>query len=52
MIECPRCHGKKRVNADIPLWAVPDVNNCSFTEECPICKGIGYLTKKEFEELT
>ena len=39
--KCPKCKGNGRVRAEIPLWAIPDVNNCNFTEKCTTCKGTG-----------
>lgn len=40
---CDNCKGTGRVLADIPFFAVPDCNNCSFTDICKECGGRGYI---------
>ena len=50
-VQCTNCKGTGRVNADIPISMVPDVNNCNFTEECSKCKGTGKVEYNVFEDL-
>ena len=49
-IMCDNCKGTGRVSADIPIWAIPDCNNCSFTDICKECGGRGYIIKFYYEK--
>ena len=42
-MKCIICKGTGRVDADIPISMIPDVNNCSFKEDCVKCNGTGVL---------